>query len=159
MNKILITGATGNLGKAVANELIAKGVTNVSVMARDLQKAEEFKAKGVEVVYGDYNDYDSLVKAFTNVDTLYFVSASDVTQRYTQQENVVKAGQRTDPMTAITRFINFHSNPRSSMPCLYQSTNLLSSTDFKLIICPFLNSASNSTQASFSYPPRSLSSR
>lgn len=91
MNKILITGATGNLGKAVANELIAKGVTNVSVMARDLQKAEEFKAKGVEVVYGDYNDYDSLVKAFTNVDTLYFVSASDVTQRYTQQENVVKA--------------------------------------------------------------------
>lgn len=91
MNKILITGATGNLGKAVANELIAKGVTNVSVMARDLQKAEEFKAKGIEVVYGDYNDYDSLVKAFTNIDKLYFVSASDVAQRYAQQENVVKA--------------------------------------------------------------------
>lgn len=51
MNKILITGATGNLGKAVAYELIVKGVTNVSVMARDLQKAEEFKSKGIEVVY------------------------------------------------------------------------------------------------------------
>lgn len=63
------------------------------VLARNIEKAQEFKDQGLEVVYGDYDDYTSLVAAFTGVDELYFVSASDISKRYVQQENVVKAAQ------------------------------------------------------------------
>jgi len=92
MSKILITGATGHLGKATVNELIKKvGVDNVNVLVRDLTKAADLEAKGVNVIKGDYTDYTSLVTAFKGVDKLYFVSSSDVTNRFAQHENVVKA--------------------------------------------------------------------
>ena len=92
MSKILVTGATGQLGKAAVSELLQKvAASNVSVLVRDISKAEDLKAKGVNVIKGDYNDYASLVAAFKGVDKLYFVSSSDVMNRFAQHQNVVKA--------------------------------------------------------------------
>jgi NAD(P)H dehydrogenase (quinone) len=92
MSKILVTGATGQLGQAVVNELLNKiNASNISVVVRDPAKAEVLKAKGVNVIQGDYNDYSSLVAAFKGIDKLYFVSSSDVMNRLAQHENVVKA--------------------------------------------------------------------
>lgn len=92
MSKILVTGATGQLGKAAVNELLQKvNASDISVLVRDPQKAEELKNKDVNVIKGDYNDYASLVAAFKGIDKLYFVSSSDVMNRFAQHENVVKA--------------------------------------------------------------------
>jgi NAD(P)H dehydrogenase (quinone) len=92
MNKILVTGATGQLGSAAVNELLQKvSASDISVLVRDTQKAEDLKAKGINVIKGDYNDYASLVEAFHGVDKLYFVSSSDVMNRFAQHQNVVKA--------------------------------------------------------------------
>ena len=92
MSKILVTGATGQLGKAAVNELIQKvNAGDVAVMVRDPQKAEDLKAQGVNVIRGDYNDYASLVAACKGVDKLYFVSSSDVMNRFGQHQNLVKA--------------------------------------------------------------------
>jgi NAD(P)H dehydrogenase (quinone) len=92
MSKILVTGATGNLGREVVNELLSKvNPSEISAMVRDTGKAENLKAKGINIIKGDYTDYQSLVDAFKGVDKLYFVSSSDVMNRFTQHENVVKA--------------------------------------------------------------------
>jgi NAD(P)H dehydrogenase (quinone) len=92
MSKILITGATGQLGSAVVNELVRKKEpSSVSVLVRDLSKAGNLKELGVQLVKGDYNNYDSLLTAFRGVDKLYFVSGSDVVKRLQQHENIVKA--------------------------------------------------------------------
>ena len=94
MNKILITGATGHLGASVVEELTKKiGPGNISVLVRDLTKASGLKGKGVNLIHGDYNDYDSLIKAFKGIDKLYFISGSDVINRGTQHENIVKAAK------------------------------------------------------------------
>ncbi|HWV74720.1 MAG TPA: SDR family oxidoreductase, partial [Pseudosphingobacterium sp.] len=45
------------------------------------------------LITGDYNDYASLVNAFKGVDKLLFVSSSDVPNRTSQHENVVKAAK------------------------------------------------------------------
>lgn len=88
----MITGATGNLGSAVVNELVNRqGTENISVLVRDLPKSEDLYDQGIQRVEGNYNDYDSLVKAFQGIDTLYFVSSSDVVHRALHHENVVKA--------------------------------------------------------------------
>lgn len=92
MSKILVTGATGQLGKAVVHELLQRVSANeISVLVRDPAKAEELKAKGVNVVKADYNEYASLVAAFKAIDKLYFVSSSDIMNRFAQHQNVVKA--------------------------------------------------------------------
>src|SRR5215207_6303175 len=92
MCKILITGATGQLGRAAVDELLQKvNAGDISVLVRDPQKAAELKAKGINVIKGDYNEYASQVTAFKGIDRLYFVSSSDVMNRFAQHQNVVKA--------------------------------------------------------------------
>jgi NAD(P)H dehydrogenase (quinone) len=78
MSKILITGSTGQLGYAVVNELVRKmEPSSVSVLVRDLSKAGNLKELGVQLVKGDYNDYNSLLAAFRGIDKLYFGTESN----------------------------------------------------------------------------------
>lgn len=92
MGKLLITGATGHLGKAVALKLLnTTSADDISVLTRSVSKASDLKAKGINLIKGDYNDYHSLVNAFHGIEKLYFVSGSDVVNRTRQHENVVKA--------------------------------------------------------------------
>jgi NAD(P)H dehydrogenase (quinone) len=92
MSKILVTGASGHLGKAVVNELLRKAdVSTISVLVRDPAKVEDLRDKGVNIIQADYNDFESLVSAFKSIDKLYFVSSSDVANRMPQHENVLKA--------------------------------------------------------------------
>lgn len=92
---ILITGATGHLGTATINALLQKGVdaNQISALARDDSKAANLKAKGINIVTGNYDDYTSLVAAFKNVDKLFFVSGNDVANRNGQHYNVVNAAK------------------------------------------------------------------
>ncbi|RUT79313.1 SDR family oxidoreductase [Ancylomarina longa] len=94
MSKILITGATGNLGKSVIHNLlkvIKPG--DLAVLGRNAEKLENLKIVGVDVRIGDYNDYDSLLQAFQGIDKLYFVSGNDMLNRSKQHENVVNAAK------------------------------------------------------------------
>lgn len=92
---ILVTGATGHFGKATINFLLQKGVpaTGIAALVRDEAKAADLKAKGVTLRKGDYNDYASLVAAFTGVNKLLLVSGSDIANRSAQQANAVKAAK------------------------------------------------------------------
>ncbi|HAS40607.1 MAG TPA: NAD(P)-dependent oxidoreductase [Microscillaceae bacterium] len=93
MSKILITGATGGLGSAVADFLSKKvNPANIAVLVRDAQneKAKALAAKGFELRVGDYTNKASLEQAFTGIDLLYFVSGSDIAARLPQHQNVVE---------------------------------------------------------------------
>ena len=61
---ILVTGATGNQGGAVAMELLSAGY-KVRVMTRkpESEKAKELSDLGAEVVKGDFDDLDSVRNA------------------------------------------------------------------------------------------------
>jgi NAD(P)H dehydrogenase (quinone) len=94
MGKTLITGVTGGLGGAVADFLVKKvPAANLAVLARNAEKAQRFADAGIAVRTGDYSDKASLVKAFSGIDTLYFVSGNDVSGRVPQHENVVAAAK------------------------------------------------------------------
>lgn len=92
---ILVTGATGNFGKATIDFLLNKGIpaNSISALVRDVAKAEDLKAKGINLKIGDYDNYGTLVKAFKAVDKLLLVSGSDVVNRGKQQYNAVKAAK------------------------------------------------------------------
>jgi len=69
---ILVTGATGRVGRHVVNQLVKRGAA-VRVLTRDPAKAG-FPA-GVEVAQGDLLDIDALRSAFTGVSTLFLLNA------------------------------------------------------------------------------------
>ncbi|MGM4964572.1 SDR family oxidoreductase [Tardiphaga sp. 1201_B9_N1_1] len=69
---ILVTGATGRVGRQVVNELVKRGAT-VRALVRDPSKAN--LPANVEVVKGDLLDLDAQRSAFTGVDTLFLLNA------------------------------------------------------------------------------------
>jgi uncharacterized protein YbjT (DUF2867 family) len=64
---ILLTGITGNNGGATANALLEKGV-KFRALVRDLDKAADWAAKGVELVKGDLEDQASIQAALEGID-------------------------------------------------------------------------------------------
>ncbi|MBY3240601.1 NmrA/HSCARG family protein [Rhizobium laguerreae] len=69
---ILVTGATGNVGRQIVEHLVKRGA-DVRALVRDPSKAD-FPA-GVSVVQGDFLDVDSLRNAMSGVSTLFLLSA------------------------------------------------------------------------------------
>lgn len=91
---ILVTGATGNLGKATVEFLAKKvPVNSIAVLVRDENKASDLKALGVDVRTGDYHDKDSLVKAFQGIEKVLLISSSDFNDRLGQQKRAVDAAK------------------------------------------------------------------
>lgn len=90
---ILITGATGNLGKLTLTELLKlKPSKDIAVLVRkESEKSKALAALGVEVRYGDYSDFDSLLKAFEQIETLFFVSTHEAAQNLAVHGNVIEA--------------------------------------------------------------------
>ena len=69
---ILVTGATGRVGRHVVQQLLARDA-DIRVLVRDASKAD-FPA-GVEVVQGDMLDIDALRNAFTGIRTFFLLNA------------------------------------------------------------------------------------
>ena len=69
---ILVTGASGNVGRQVVEQLVKRGA-DVRALVRDPAKTE-FPA-GVTVVQGDLLDPDSLRGAFSGVSTMFLLNA------------------------------------------------------------------------------------
>jgi NAD(P)H dehydrogenase (quinone) len=69
--RILVTGATGNIGRAVVQELADRGV-EFRVFTRDANKAS---ALGVEAFEGDFGEAGSLEAAMRGVDAIFLNSS------------------------------------------------------------------------------------
>ena len=68
--KILVTGATGDIGGAVVQTLMAMGA-NIRVLEHNNPVSQDIRDAGVEVVRGDLMDSDSLDAAFEGVDQVF----------------------------------------------------------------------------------------
>ena len=69
---ILVTGATGRVGRHVVDQLVKRGA-KVRALTRDASKAN--LPTGVDVVQGELLDIGSLRAAFSGVSTLFLLNA------------------------------------------------------------------------------------
>ncbi|MBI3232477.1 MAG: SDR family oxidoreductase [Bacteroidetes bacterium] len=91
---ILVTGSTGQFGKAAISFLSKKMPTNqIAALARDESKAADLKAKGIDVRIGDYTDEDSMINAFKGIQKLLLVSSSDMGDRSVHHINAINAAK------------------------------------------------------------------
>ena len=68
--KVLVTGGTGFIGTHLVDELVKRG-EEVRSLVRETSDVRHLKKSGVELVYGDITDMDSLKKAVKGIDVVY----------------------------------------------------------------------------------------
>ena len=92
---IVVTGATGKLGRLVVESLRGRGVPDAEIVAvgRDVGRLDDLAARGVTVRRADYEDPQSLVDAFAGAEKVLLVSASEVGRRLHQHRNVIEAAK------------------------------------------------------------------
>ncbi|MCI5073512.1 SDR family oxidoreductase [Oricola sp.] len=92
--KLLVTGASGQLGALVVADLLKRvPAANIVALVRRPEAAAALAAKGVETRIGDYTDPAALTEAFKGVDRLLLISSSEVGQRAVQHKNAIDAAK------------------------------------------------------------------
>ena len=77
--KILITGGTGSLGKALTKKLLKLNVNTIRIFSRDELKQSEmqskFNDKRLRFLIGDIRDKERLYRAFEDIDIVFHAAA------------------------------------------------------------------------------------
>lgn len=105
---IAVTGATGQLGRLVIDELLARtSADQIVALARDTAKAADLAARGVEVRAFDYSQPEGLVAALNGVDRLLLISGNAIGQRVQQHTAVIEAATVAGvPLVAYTSVLH-----------------------------------------------------
>ncbi|MEU2245307.1 SDR family oxidoreductase [Streptomyces sp. NPDC019224] len=91
---IVVTGATGELGRLVVEQLLTTVPADGIVAAvRDKEKAAALAARGVELRIADYDDPATLAGAFRAGDRVLLISGSEVGSRVPQHTAVIDAAK------------------------------------------------------------------
>lgn len=108
-----VTGATGQLGKFVLDELLQKvNAGDIIAFGRDLSKLEDYKAKGVTLRPMDYDKPDELPAALQGVDRLLLISGSALGERPRQHGNVINAAKQAGvQFIAYTSILDAENTP------------------------------------------------
>jgi NAD(P)H dehydrogenase (quinone) len=110
---IVVTGATGQLGQLVIKALL-KIVPATSIVAavRNVDKAKDIAALGVQVRLADYNQPASWDSALQGADKVLLISSSEVGQRATQHKVVIDAAKRAGvKLLAYTSILRADTSP------------------------------------------------
>ncbi|KFL30783.1 hypothetical protein JP75_12350 [Devosia riboflavina] len=90
---LLVTGASGKLGRLAVEELLARGATRVIAGTRDPSKLQDLAAKGAEIRKLDFDDASTLSVALAGVERLLIVSTDAVGRRAAQQQAIIEAAK------------------------------------------------------------------
>ena len=92
---IVVTGATGHLGRLAVEALLRRGVPAAQITAtgRRTETLADLAERGVTVRRADYTDPASLKEAFAGADRVLLVSSSEVGQRAQQHANAIDAAK------------------------------------------------------------------
>ncbi len=110
---ILVTGASGQLGRLVINFLLEKTVARQIIAAvRNPDSVKDLAEKGVQVRQADYNQPDTLHAALEGVEKVLLISSSEVGQRRVQHKNVIDAAKTAGvSLIAYTSILNATTSP------------------------------------------------
>jgi NAD(P)H dehydrogenase (quinone) len=110
---IVVTGATGHLGHLVIVALLKKApVSGIVAAVRNIEKARDIAALGVQVRYADYNRPPAWDDALKGADKVLLISSSEVGQRVKQHRSVIDAAKRAGvKLLAYTSVLRADTSP------------------------------------------------
>lgn len=131
-----ITAATGQLGKRIVEEALKViRPEDLVLTVRSPEKADRFKAKGVEVRKGDYNDEAELTEAFRGTDDLIYIPSLTFPSlpRVIEFENAVLAAEKAGVghVIYIVFLADQETNPFKMSPAYGYVHRRLASSELK----------------------------
>ncbi|HEX5804740.1 MAG TPA: SDR family oxidoreductase, partial [Macromonas sp.] len=110
---IVVTGATGQLGRLVIQALLRTVPADHIVAAvRSPEKAHDLAKLGVQVRQADYAQPDSWNAALAGADKLLLISSSEIGQRTAQHKAVIDAAQKAGvKLIAYTSVLHADTSP------------------------------------------------
>jgi NAD(P)H dehydrogenase (quinone) len=110
---IVVTGATGQLGRLVIAALIKKmPASDIVAAVRNGEKARDIAAWGVHVRLADYNQPQVWDEALKGADKVLLISSSEVGQRARQHRSVIDAAGRAGvKLLAYTSVLRADTSP------------------------------------------------
>ncbi|WP_017586122.1 SDR family oxidoreductase [Nocardiopsis ganjiahuensis] len=92
---VVVTGATGHLGRLVVESLLERGYApgDVTATGRDTGKIADLAERGVNVRRADFEDPASLREAFRSADAVLLVSGAELGKRVAQHRNAIEAAE------------------------------------------------------------------
>jgi NAD(P)H dehydrogenase (quinone) len=92
---IVVTGATGQLGRLVIKALLkTQPASDIVAAVRSPEKAADLAALGVQVRRADYNEPATLDTAFKGADKVLLISSSELGRRAVQHRAAINAAKR-----------------------------------------------------------------
>ena len=91
----IVTGASGNLGRQVIENMLAAGAGPIIAITRSPDKIADLVEKGVEARKGDFNDSASLATAFAGGKRILIISTDDLEpgKRLAAHSNAIAAAK------------------------------------------------------------------
>ncbi|GHC82230.1 NAD(P)-dependent oxidoreductase [Nocardiopsis terrae] len=92
---VVVTGATGQLGRLVVESLLERGypAEDITATGRDTARIADLADRGVTVRRADFEDPESLREAFRGADTVLLVSGTELGRRVEQHGNAIQAAR------------------------------------------------------------------
>lgn len=101
---LVITGATGHLGRLVIEQLLSRGVQPSTIVAggRNEEALEALAVLGVSTARIDYSDPATLDAAFAGADKVLLISGTEVGRRTVQHKAVIDAARKAGAALVYT---------------------------------------------------------
>jgi len=115
---IVVTGATGRLGRLVIGELAGRvPASQIIAAVRSPEKAADLAERGVQVRKADYDDPATLGPAFEGATKILLISGSEVGRRVDQHNAVVDAAKAAGAgLLAYTSILHADTSPLGLAP-------------------------------------------
>ncbi|RYZ74134.1 MAG: SDR family oxidoreductase [Proteobacteria bacterium] len=123
--RLLVSGASGQLGQQVLEFLIEQGAQQVIATSRDPSKLERFRESGVELRQADLDQPASLLDAFRGAERLLLISTDSLGRRVAQHEAAVVAAKRAGVKHIIYTSVPSPENSASSIAPEHLATEKL----------------------------------
>lgn len=108
---VVVTGATGHLGRLAVESLLARGVPAAEITAtgRTVEPLADLAARGVRVAVADFHDPATLDAAFAGAEKVLLVSSGSFDDRAGQHRNAIDAAVR-----AGVQHVVYTSGPKAT---------------------------------------------
>lgn len=124
MGRIVISGASGDLGRRVTNLLLKNDPdVDLVLMTRTPAKLAEHAAAGITVLQGEYQDRASLDAAYAGAETLFLISGLNLGRRVEEHRNAIAAAQKAGIRNVVYTSVSGvqPNNPAMSAKDHYQT--------------------------------------
>lgn len=126
--KIIVSGASGQLGSLVIEELLARGVAAADLIlvsrTPDTDHLQAYAARGASVRFGDFNEPESLAAAYAGGDRMLLISinAGGGNRPELHKVAIDAAARAGVGHIAYTSYVNAHLNTQSSIAADHRRT-------------------------------------